>query len=121
MRREIAARFTDIIRFEKLNEQSLIDIILQAIQSCASEYGFRIGYVCPEIVQALYDQIDADGFGARMVNRAVSGRFDLFFASHEAAGTGSLYDLTGTPEAPVMQRSAEKDVAPCIHSESPPA
>ena len=106
MRREIAARFTEIVCFEKLNETTMVDIILQSVQNCAAEYGFRIRHVAPEIVQALYDQIDASGFGARMVNRVVSGRFDLFFAGHNETGSGGTFDLCGDAEKPELVATA---------------
>ena len=98
MRREIAARFTEIVRFGSLGDETMVDIVLQAVQSCAAEYGFQVGYVCPEIAQSLFDGTMTEGFGARMVNYEVSRRLGLFFAGSEAVGTGETYDLTGTPD-----------------------
>lgn len=106
MRREIAARFTDIICFQELSGEAVVDIILREIQSCAEEYGFSISYVSPEITQALYDEIETSGFGARMIKRAVSKRFDLFFAADPAAGSEEQYALTGSCDAPVLSLKA---------------
>lgn len=106
MRREIAARFTDIICFQKLTGDAVVDIILREIQSCAEEYGFNISYVSPEITQSLYDEIETSGFGARMIKRAVSKRFDLFFAADPAAGSEEQFALTGSCDAPILLQNS---------------
>ncbi len=102
IRREIAARFTDIICFRELNDDAVVDIILQELQNCAEEFGFGIRYVCPEILQALYDEVQLSGFGARMIKRTVSNRFDLFFAADEANGSEQTFELRGTLTAPIL-------------------
>ncbi len=111
MRREIAARFTEIVCFSPLKEDTVIDIILQSIQNCAYEYGIRIGFVTPEIVQSVYDCVDAEGFGARMVNRIVSEQFDLFFAEHAETCSSGSYALRGEPGAPVLHPMQEAEKA----------
>ena len=103
LRREIVARFSDIICFRELKAESEIDIILLEIQNCANEYGFEISYVSPEILQGLYDEIQISGFGARMIQRAVSNRFDLFFGESSAAGSEQMYELIGSYAAPALR------------------
>lgn len=106
MRREIVARFSDIVCFRELEAESEIDITLLEIQKCANEYGFGISYVSPKILQGLYDEIQISGFGARMIQRAVSNRFDLFFGESPAAGSEQMYELIGNYADPVLQCAA---------------
>lgn len=103
LRREIVARFSDIVCFRELKAESEIDIILLEIQNCAGEYGFGISYVSPEILQGLYDEIQISGFDARMIQRAVSNRFDLFFGESPAAGSEQMYELIGNYADPVLR------------------
>ncbi len=101
MRREIVARFSDVVYFRPLLAETVIDIILLEIQKCAEEYGFDINYVDPGILQSLYDDVQISGFGARMIRRIVSNRFDLLFATQ----TVGSYDLTGSIDDPVLTLS----------------
>lgn len=102
MRREIAARFSDIICFKELAGDAIVDILMKEIQSCAEEYGLTIGYIAPEILQGLYDALQIDGFGARMIVRLVAKRFDLLFADQTKNDHGGTYDLIGTYTAPML-------------------
>lgn len=110
MRREIAARFTEIVRFGSLGDDTLVDIALQAVQGCAGEYGFQIGYVCPEITQEIYNGAMLDSYGARMVNYFVAKKLGLFFAGSDAVGTGEIYDLTGTLDEPCLTPRSDETV-----------
>ena len=92
MRREIAARFSEIVCFRPLSPDTVVDILLLEIQHCAEEFGFEIRYVAPEILQELYEKIQLSGFGARMIRRLVSNCFDLLFAAQTA---GVSYELVG--------------------------
>jgi len=103
MRREIAARFSEIVCFRPLSPDTVVDILLLEIQHCAEEFGFEIRYVAPQILQELYDKVHLSGFGARMIRRLVSNCFDLLFAEQTA---GVSYDLTGSLDAPELKPSA---------------
>lgn len=114
IRREIVARFTDIIKFCKLDDNAVIDIILLSIQRCAFEYGFLIASVSPEITQEIYDQAHMDGYGARMINGFVDNAFGLLFAAQDMEQDG-FFDLLGTLEDPVlMPHSADAGSDPEI-------
>lgn len=102
IRREIAARFTDIIKFRKLDDRAVVDIILLSIQRCAFEYGFLIAYVSSKITQEIYDQAHMDGYGARMINGFVDNAFGLLFAAQDMEQEG-FFDLMGTLEDPVLK------------------
>ena len=103
IRREIAGRFSDIVVFSPLNAEAVVDIILLSIQNCASEFGFSVNYVAPELVQEIYANVDASAYGARMINTAVAERFGLFFSESSAAGTHGTFALRGTPGAMVLE------------------
>ena len=109
IRREIAARFTDIIRFEQLQGDAVVDIILQSIQQCASEYGLTISYVAPEIPQAIYDQAEMQ-YGARMANYLIENALSLCFAQQASDDAEASYDLLGTLECPELR--VHKKTAP---------
>lgn len=102
IRREIAARFTDIVRFEQLQGEAVVDIILQSIQQCAAEYGLNISYVAPEILQAIYDQAEMQ-YGARMANYLIQNALSLCFAQHVGDNADGSYDLLGTLECPELR------------------
>lgn len=106
MRREIVARFSDIVHFHELKGAPVVDIILLEIQRCASEYGFSISFVSHEIIQGLYDDLQISGFGARMIKRKVSNHFMLLFGSSIAVGTNKTFELIGNYDSPFLRPSA---------------
>ena len=102
IRREIATRFTTIIKFKPLQNDAVIDIVLQAIEDTAQEYGFHIHHVCSDIAQGLYDLAQPRmKYGARMINYTVAERLGILF-SHNAANTDCTYDLIGTIDNPQL-------------------
>ena len=100
IRREIAARFTSIIKFKTLSSDSVIDIILKAIQDCADEYNLLISYVEPSIVQAIYDRIGETKFGARVAINHVERALGLLFADCSLQEAEGGLDLVGSLEEP---------------------
>lgn len=112
MRREIVARFSDIVHFHELEGAPVVDIILLEIQRCALEYGFSISFVSHEIIQGLYDELQISGFGARMIKRAVSNHFTLLFGSSTAVGTSQAFELIGNYDTPFLRPSALEECPP---------
>jgi len=106
IRREIAARFTDIIRFDQLQGDAVVDIILQSIQQYAAEYGLTISYVAPGITQAIYNQAEMQ-YGARMANYLIENALSLCFAQQTSENTN--YDLLGTLECPELHPHKKED------------
>lgn len=109
IRREIVARFTDIIQFEHLQGDAVVDIILQSIQQCAAQFDLTISYVAPEIAQAIYDQAEMQ-YGARMANCLIEQTLSLCFAQEAGNNTDASYDLLGTLEYPKL----------CVHKKETP-
>lgn len=102
MRREIAARFMSIIKFDALSDDAMIDIMLKSIQDCAAQYGLAIGYVAPEIIQGLYDRVGALRYGARVINYEVEGALGPVFAGCDG-DAGGAYDIVGTLGSPQLR------------------
>ena len=105
--REIVGRFTDIIRLNKLDEESLVDVIMLELQKCAYRFGFELGHVSADIVQSIYNNTDSRGFGIRSITRYIEQCFGLYFGEERREG---IYDLEGSIDVPMLFQTDFKTV-----------
>jgi len=99
---EIVDRFYCITTYKALGGRAMVEIVTQGIGRTASQYGLRLTYVTPAIVQAIYDMVGGSS-SARIIGTLVDRYLGVFFA-HQAQGEArdTLYRLEGTLEAPTL-------------------
>lgn len=119
-RREIAARFTSIIKFKDLSNDAVLDIVLNAIEDSAQEYGLHIHHVSADIAQELYDLAQPQmKYGARMINYTVLNALGMLLASHRSEKE-AIYDLIGTIDNPQLVPYRENESCTPSELNTPP-
>ena len=76
---EIVDRFYFITTYRPLNGRAMAEIVTKGIGRVAAQYGITLTYVCPTIVQSLYD-LSSGATSARIIETLVDRHLGVFFA-----------------------------------------
>lgn len=94
--KEIAGRFSGLIRFRELSEESRISVTAGQIMALGREYGLSIAGVVPALARALTPR---DAFSARSTAAVLEGVLTPLFLAHAGQHVPAIpLWLTGTPQ-----------------------
>lgn len=102
---EIASRINYFIEFKPLSDHAKIRILAKQVAESAFEYGIRLSYIAPSIMQELAPAALAeDSLTVRSFRPVIEGYLaDVFAATAgEFAGETGTYELTGTLADPQL-------------------
>ncbi len=95
---EIATRFSGFVEFVPLSDQAKIRIIAKTILNAGFEYGVKLRYIAPTIIQEMAAAAGANSFSVRSYRAVVEGYLSSCFAATQAVSGGDTgeYRLEGT-------------------------
>lgn len=101
---EIASRFTCFVEFKPLEDSAKIRILAKQIVETGMEYGIRLAYIAPGIMQEVINAATAENsLTVRSFKAVIEGYLAFNFAAAEAVSdpdTGMEYRLDGTLRKP---------------------
>ena len=101
---EIASRFTCFVEFKPLEDSAKIRILAKQIVETGMEYGVRLTYIAPGIMQEVINAVTAENsLTVRSFKAVIEGYLAFSFAATEAVSdpdTGMEYRLDGTLRKP---------------------
>lgn len=102
---EIATRFSGFAEFVPLSSEAKIRIIAKTILNTGFEYGIKLKYIAPEIIQEMANAAGKDGFSVRSYRTIAEGYLSSTFAAIQAvSGADSTeFRLDGTLAAPQLK------------------
>ena len=101
---EIATRFSGFAEFKPLDNTAKIRIIAKTILNTGFEYGIKLKYIAPGIIQEMAASAGKDGFSVRSYRTIAEGYLGNVFAAFAAvSGADSgLYRLEGSLTEPQL-------------------
>lgn len=103
---EIASRFTCFVEFKPLEDSAKIRILAKQIVETGMEYGVRLAYIAPGIMQEVINAATAENsLTVRSFKAVIEGYLAFSFAATEAEygpDTGLEYRLDGTLQKPKL-------------------
>lgn len=97
---EIASRFTGFVGYKPLSDETKIRILAKQIVEAGFEYGVRLSYISPEIMQGIVDIITSgESLTVRSFRPVIDGRLSDCFTSAEP---GETYRLEGNIKSPQL-------------------
>lgn len=101
---EIATRFSGFAEFKPLDDTAKIRIIAKTILNAGFEYGIKLRYIAPGIIQEMVNAAGQNGFSVRSYRTIAEGYLSSVFAATQAvsgADSGE-YRLEGTLSEPQL-------------------
>ena len=101
---EIATRFSGFAEFKPLSDQAKIRIIAKTILNTGFEYGIKLKYIAPAIVQEMANVAGEDGFSVRSYRTITEGYLASIFVGAQAVSSPDIrsYRLDGTLADPQL-------------------
>lgn len=101
---EIATRFSGFAEFKPLSDTAKIRIIAKTILNTGFEYGIKLKYIAPAIIQEMANVAGKDGFSVRSYRTIAEGYLSSVFSAAQAVSGPSSreYRLEGTLAAPSL-------------------
>lgn len=101
---EIATRFSSFVEFVPLSDQAKIRIIAKTILNTGFEYGIRLKYIAPNIIQEMVSSAGKDGFSVRSYRTIAEGYLSSAFCATQGVSGGDTgeYRLEGTLTDPLL-------------------
>ncbi len=100
---EICSRFSCFVEFKTLTDEAKIRILGKQVIESALEYGVRLSYIAPEIMQELINaSVTEDALTVRSFRAVIEGHLAAAFADAGADYGDQNLRLTGTLNAPVI-------------------
>ncbi len=95
---EIATRFSGFVEFVPLSDQAKIRIIAKTILNTGFEYGVKLRYIAPTIIQEMAATAGANSFSVRSYRVVAEGYLAATFTATQAVSGGGAgeYRLEGT-------------------------
>ena len=101
--REIASRFSCFVEFKELSAEAKIRILAKQVIETGFEYGIKLSYIAPEIMQELINaSYSEDALTVRSYKSAIEGYLAAAFAEAGMFSNGEPVRLDGCLEAPVI-------------------
>jgi hypothetical protein len=100
---EIAGRFNCFVEFTELGAEAKVRILAKQVIETGFEYGIRLTYISPSVLQALADaSASEDALSVRSFKAVIEGRLAVAFAEASAMYEGRALRLEGALEAPKL-------------------
>ena len=101
---EIATRFSGFAEFKPLSDRAKIRIIAKTILNTGFEYGIKLKYIAPAIVQEMANIAGEDGFSVRSYRTITEGYLASIFLGAQAVSSPDIgfYRLDGTLADPQL-------------------
>ena len=102
---EIATRFSGFAEFKPLSDEAKIRIIAKTILNTGFEYGIKLKYIAPAIMQEMVNTAGKNGFSVRSYRTITEGYLASTFVAAQAASgpNNEFYRLEGTLSAPQLK------------------
>ena len=102
---EIATRFSGFAEFKPLSDEAKIRIIAKTILNTGFEYGIKLKYIAPAIMQEMVNTAGKNGFSVRSYRTITEGYLASTFVAAQAASgpDNGFYRLEGTLSAPQLK------------------
>ena len=101
--REIASRFSCFVEFKELSAEAKIRILAKQVIETGFEYGIKLSYICPEIMQELINaSYSEDALTVRSYKSVIEGYLAAAFAEAGMFSNGEPVRLDGCLDAPVI-------------------
>ena len=101
---EIATRFSGFAEFKPLSDTAKIRIIAKTILTTGFEYGIKLKYIAPAIIQEMANAAGKDGFSVRSYRTIAEGYLSSTFSATQAVSgpDSGEYRLEGTLAEPQL-------------------
>lgn len=101
---EIATRFSGFAEFKPLSDTAKIRIIAKTILTTGFEYGIKLKYIAPTIIQEMANAAGKDGFSVRSYRTIAEGYLSSTFSATQAVSgpDSGEYRLEGTLAEPQL-------------------
>ena len=101
---EIATRFSGFAEFKPLDDTAKIRIIAKTILNTSFEYGIKLRYIAPGIIQEMVNAAGQNGFSVRSYRTIAEGYLGSVFAATQAVSgpDSGEYRLEGTLSEPQL-------------------
>ena len=101
---EIATRFSGFAEFKPLSDTAKIRIIAKTILTTGFEYGIKLKYIAPAIIQEMANAAGKDGFSVRSYRTIAEGYLSSTFSATQAVSgpDSGEYRLEGTLTEPQL-------------------
>ncbi len=94
---ELLGRINAFLVYRALSNESRAEIVTQAVARVASEYGLNVVQIEPEVVLAILEKANSDGYGARPDEYLVDDLLGPAFAQTASRGVSAPVRVTGGP------------------------